>query len=155
ERRFFALDAETGLVLWTRWAPDARLGLPYSAGHFFPHFQVNGERVVVQTGTGKWWLLDAADGRLIRHGDAVTDSWRQPPVVLDQRRWCLAVDPAHVVQIDTATGKELWRHEAPGKTTSSGVLPLLAADGESLCLLVARNYGYALQRLDPSTGKAL
>jgi outer membrane protein assembly factor BamB len=155
ERRFFAVDAETGLVLWARWAPDARLGLPYPSGHYFPHFQASGQRVVLQTGAGKWWLLDAADGRLIRDGETVTHSWVQPPTILDSERWCLAVDPQQVILIDATTGKELWRHDVPGRTTSSGVLPLLICNGENLGLLVARNYGYALQRLDPSTGKAM
>jgi outer membrane protein assembly factor BamB/tetratricopeptide (TPR) repeat protein len=155
ERRFFALDAETGLVLWSRWAPDARLGLDRPAGYFFANYQANGARVVLQTGVGKWWLLDATDGRLIQQGDTMQEAWAQSPVILDRHRWCLPVDPQRILQFDPETGKELWTYEVPGRTISAGIPPLLLSDGQNLGLVLARNYGFALQRLDPSTGKAM
>jgi cellulose synthase operon protein C len=155
ERRFFALDAETGLVLWTRWAPDARLGLPHPRGRFFPKYQVKGERVVLQTSSGTWWLLDAADGRLIFSGPTVTDPWLQAPVVMDPKRWCLAGNPHSVILFDPDTGKELWRHEIPGDSISSHVVPLVVTNGEDIALLMYRNFGSCLQRLDTGTGKPL
>jgi len=155
ERRFFALDAETGLVLWTRWAPDARLDLPLPRGRFFPRYQASGERVVLQTSSGTWWLLDAANGRLIFSGPTVTDPWLQAPVVMDPKRWCLAVNPHLVILFDRETGKELWRHEVPGDSISSHVVPLVVANGENIALLMNRNFGSCLQRLDARTGKPM
>jgi outer membrane protein assembly factor BamB len=153
ERRFFALDAATGLVLWTQWAPDARLGLPSPRGRFFPKYQANGERVGLQTASGRWWLLDAADGRLIFAGPTVAEPWLQAPLALDRDHWCLTIDCKRVVLLDPATGKTHWTHEIPGSTTADGVLPLVFGNGESLTLLIGRNFGCCLQRIDPRTGK--
>jgi outer membrane protein assembly factor BamB len=155
ERCFFALDAETGLVLWTRWAPDARLGLPDAQGRIFPNYQANGERVVLQTSSGTWWLLNAADGHLVFSGPTVPDPWFQAPVVIDEERWCLAVKPHLVILFDPQSGKEHWRHEVPGDTISSHVVPLVVTDGRDLGLLMPRNFGCCLQRLNLHDGMPL
>jgi outer membrane protein assembly factor BamB len=153
--RLFALDAQAGLVLWNRWAPDARLGLPEPAGRFFPIYRAEGGRVVVQTSGGKWWLLDAASGRLIHAGDTTREPWAQAPLVLDKRSWCLAADVGRVILFDPETGREHWTYEIPGHTTSRGVVPRLLSNGEVLGAVLYRNFGCMLQRLDPRDGRPL
>src|SRR5262249_30096641 len=51
-RRLIALDAETGEVHWSRWAPAARLGLPEPSGKFNQHYFAGHDRVLIQTSGG-------------------------------------------------------------------------------------------------------
>jgi outer membrane protein assembly factor BamB len=59
-----------------------------------------------------------------------------------------------VIALDPANGKELWKHSLDwGNLT--GERPRLLGDAEALFLLVAKNYGWELHRLDSQTGKSL
>ncbi|HZY89419.1 MAG TPA: PQQ-binding-like beta-propeller repeat protein, partial [Gemmataceae bacterium] len=66
ERRLFALDAVSGQVLWHRRAPGSAFVLPPPQGRFFPRFYAGPECVLIQTGSGRRWRLDAASGRQLQ-----------------------------------------------------------------------------------------
>jgi outer membrane protein assembly factor BamB len=151
-RRLFAVDVETGRVLWNRWAPAARLGLPPPSGRFFTGYHAGEERLLVQTAGGRRWLLDAQTGRTLDDAETSGVPWTQPPLVLDGRRACVVMDARHVVQLDLATCKESWVHESRRTASLTGEPPQLLGNGESLLLITPRNYGTSLQCLDPRTG---
>jgi outer membrane protein assembly factor BamB len=152
--RLFALDAATGEVLWTRWAPAAGLGLPAPSGCFNPNYLATEDRIVIQTGGGRRWLMDAVSGNLIQDAAMATRQWSQPPL---RQGNCIiaATQPHRVVLLDAQTGKELWRYDAQPKGTLTGELPQLVTAGTTLFVLLQRNYGQSIQCLDAATGKPL
>jgi len=130
ERRLFCLDTETGHVLWTRWAPGAVLRAPDVAGRFAGDYRAS-ERALELPDVG--WLLDARTGRTMRLLERETTQG--------------------VIERDPETGADLWRYDIPGPTTLTGERPqrvsLPGSNGRRSSLLVVfRNYGASLERLD-------
>ena len=129
-RRLFALESATGRILWTHEERSAFLQPPDVAGRFAPGYRVGAETVELP---GAGWCLNSRTGRkLYRLGpESVREVSRRAP----------------------ASGKVLWKHEIPEPTTLTGEVPqvvgLLGTGAARSCLLiVARNYGATLQRLD-------
>jgi outer membrane protein assembly factor BamB/tetratricopeptide (TPR) repeat protein len=175
ERLLYAVDAVQGVDTWRRWAPSGQFGRSY--GRFLAVHPLGEDRLLVQTADGKVWLLNEA-GFIVQERKAASEppelrprddrGWfgprfhlaassgppPGPPRALDARRFGLVTDPRRVLAFDAEDGKEVWAHEVGGATTLSGEAPQLAGGKGVLLLLVARNYGRALQRLDPLTGKA-
>lgn len=152
-RRLFALDAETGEVLWSRLAPAARLGLPEPSGTFNPHFCAAQGRVVIQTSGGQRWLLDAKTGQTIQEVETSMHQWLQPPLTLDQQGgFCLAQEPDRVVGLDI-DGKQLWSSDLGHRTTLTGELPqMVASQTGQIFALIPRNYGTALREITSING---
>ena len=155
ERRLFALDADSGRVLWTRWAPGARLRQPPPDGRFFHVFPVNADVLLVQTSGGRRWLLDAATGNLLHDDPTASEPWPRVPVRLPDGGICITPDARTVVLLDPASGREVWTYTLPGATTRTGEAPRLTVGPHALLLAWATNIGWRLQRLDPATGKPL
>jgi outer membrane protein assembly factor BamB len=153
ERQLFALDAESGRILWQRWAPAAQVRPPYPAGRFQPHYHAGEERLVVQTSGGKRLILDSQTGRLLHEAETSRDPWPRPPRALDGQRVCLVTDSRHVVLLDLASGKEIWKRVLDRGPSLTGEAPQVVGDRETLLLLVPRNLGAELQRLGPLTGQ--
>jgi outer membrane protein assembly factor BamB len=151
-RRLFALDAETGEVLWSRWAPAARLGLPEPSGKFNPHYFAGQNRVLIQTTGGRRWLLDAKKGQTLQDIETGTQQWAQPPLAINNGRilpdsFCLAAEPDRIVRIG-ADGKQLWSYELGHRMALTGELPQLVGVPIALAyVLIPRNYGTALRQL--------
>jgi outer membrane protein assembly factor BamB len=152
ERRLFALDADNGRILWQRWAPAAPVRPPYPAGRFHPYYHAGEERLVMQTSGGKRLILDSETGRLLHEAETSRDPWPQPPQPLDGQRVGLVTDSRQVVLLDLASGKEIWTRRLDRGPSLTGEAPQLAGDRQTLLLLVPRNLGSELQRLDPLTG---
>lgn len=152
ERRLFALDASSGDVLWNQWAPAARVQPVDLGGRFYPLYHAGRETVVVQTTGGQRLVLEAGTGRRLQ--DAVTSkpAWPRSPLPLDERRICLIPDARHFAMLDASSGKEAWCHTIERGASLTGEPPQVLAQGGALLLLVARNQGYELQRLDVATG---
>ena len=154
QRQLFALNAETGAVLWDHWAPDGPLHLPYPHGCFSPCYHAGGETVLLQM-SGRRWLLDAATGRPIHEAAGSRNLWQRPPLQLDERTLCVAPDYRYIEQFDARTGQYQWTHRLAGASTLSGELPLLLGRGNLLLCVQPANIGYFLQRLDRASGKAV
>ncbi len=152
QRRLFALDAESGEVLWDRWAPDGGFHLLYPQGCFSPCYHAGAETVLIQM-AGRRWLLDAATGRQIHQAADSRDLWRRTPLKLDERTLGVVTDRRHVVLLDALSGKCLWTHTLTGGTTLSGEMPHILGRGDLFLLVTPTNIGYSLQRLDRATGK--
>jgi outer membrane protein assembly factor BamB/tetratricopeptide (TPR) repeat protein len=151
-RRLFALNADTGAVLWDRWAPDGPLLLPFPQGCFSPCYYAGTETVLIQM-SGRRWLLNAPTGQQIHEAAESPDLWRQPPLELDERTLCLSPDHRHLVLLDARTGQCAWTHRPANVTMLSGELPsVLGRDNLLLCVQPA-NIGHFLQRLDRVSGK--
>lgn len=127
--RLFALDAATGRVLWTRWGPSAFLRPPDVARPLAPSYRAGEQTVELPD---MRWCLDSHTGKLLRQ--------------LPQE------SPYTVCGREPATGKVLWKYEVPQPTTVTGEPPRLLdvplGDRRSSLLLIFRNYGTVLQRLD-------
>ncbi|OAI46433.1 hypothetical protein AYO44_11425 [Planctomycetaceae bacterium SCGC AG-212-F19] len=152
ERRLCALDVETGDVQWERYAPAAQIRPAHPAGRFQPWYHAGPERVLIQSSLGIPLLLDSHTGKelpfALRPG-----VWLRPPVALNERQVCLVPDSRHVVMFDLLAGKEVWTHTIEGPASLTGEPPQLLAQGDTLLLGVARNYGHEVERLDAATGK--
>jgi len=154
QRRLFALDAETGAVLWHRWAPDGGFHLPHPQGCFSSCYCAGAKTVLLQA-AGRRWLLDAATGRPIHESPDSQELWQRPPLELDEHSWCVVPDRRHVLLLDVLTGAVRWTHTLTGGTTLSGEMPHVLGRGEVLLLATPANVGYFLQRLDRVSGKPL
>jgi hypothetical protein len=152
ERRLLALSAETGRVLWHRWAPGAAFAGPAPRGRFNPHFLAGAGSVFVQV-SGRLWLLDGETGEVRQAMPTPLLPWPRPPLPLNERTVCLVRDARTIQTVDRNTGKVLWSWTVPGATTRSGEPPLVLGDGERLVVVIPENIGYRLQRLDPASGK--
>jgi outer membrane protein assembly factor BamB len=155
--RLIAVDAATGEVQWTRWAPGAGLGLQPPFGRFNPHFFLGSKRLLVQTGGGQIWLLDSSSGKNVQELAGSPRQWTQPPLPLEEKaaRVCLAVQSHRIEMLDLESGMEAWHYDLPHRGTLTGELPQLVGDGRSLFVLIPRNFGTAHQRLDPVNGYPL
>ena len=153
QRRLLAIDVEVGRVLWHCNAPGAEVRSPAPNGRFRPDYLATAERVLLQTGRGAVVLLDARTGEAISATEPNDDARPQAPVRVGARRACLVHDPRHLVLIDLDSGKEVWRQAFGHPTTLSGEAPQLLCEGDDLLVLVPRNYGYELSRLDVGTGE--
>jgi outer membrane protein assembly factor BamB len=152
QRRLFAIQADSGGVLWDRWAPDGELRLPFPRGCFSTCYHASAETVLIQM-AGRRWLLDAATGRQIHAAADGRDLWQRPPLQIDERTLAVTPDCRQIVLLDARTGQSLWTHRPAGITTLSGEIPLLMGRGEVLLCIQPDNIGYFLQRLDRVSGK--
>jgi outer membrane protein assembly factor BamB len=155
--RLIAVDAATGEVQWTRWAPGAGLGVQPPSGRFNPHFFLGSKRLLIQTGGGQIWLLDSSNGKTVQELAGSPRQWTRSPLPMDEKagRVCLAVQPHRIEMLDLESGMEAWHYDLPHRGTLTGELPQLVGDGRSLFLLVPRNFGTGHQRLDPVNGYPL
>jgi outer membrane protein assembly factor BamB/tetratricopeptide (TPR) repeat protein len=152
--RLLALDVEAGRTLWDHRAPLAQLDTSLPAGHFSPHYLAGDEWVLVQT-SGRCQALEAATGRLLQEAETGEELWWEPPRALGGDRVCWAHEPRDVVACDLAAGRLLWRYALPRPTSLTGDPARVVGGAEALCVFIPRNYGTALQRLDPESGQPL
>jgi outer membrane protein assembly factor BamB len=155
QRRIYALNTEDGRVLWTRWAPGARLYQPYPYGRFFHVFPVNAEVLLVQTSGGRRWLLDAATGAILHDAPTTSEPWPRSPITLPDGGICIVTDAESILLLDPASGRDVWTHRLSGVTTRTGEAPRVTAGTHALLMAWAMNIGWRVQRLDPTTGKPL
>jgi outer membrane protein assembly factor BamB len=156
ERRLFALDAQNGRVSWSHWAPGGQVRPAGPAGRFNPFYHADDQWVVIQAGNQRL-VLDSRTGRLTHAAAGDAPAWTGPPLALANGCLCLPAGAGRVVLFDPATGKEAWtyRAAASGTTTLTGEAPRLVGDGRTVLVLLSRNQGYQLTRLDPRTGAPL
>jgi outer membrane protein assembly factor BamB len=154
QRRLLALNAETGAMLWDRWAPDGPLRLPFPHGCFSSCYHAGTQTVLVQM-AGRRWLLDATTGRQIHESADSRDLWQRPPQELDERTLCVTPDHRNIVLLDAQTGQCLWTHRPEGVTILSGETPSVLGRGNSLLCVQPANFGYFLQRIDRASGNTV
>jgi outer membrane protein assembly factor BamB len=157
-RRLFALDADSGQVVWARRAPGGSVRPLYPGGRFNPSFHAGAERLVVQIGTGELMLLDRRSGRLVREAIGSNHAWLHAPVRVGKDCLGLMQDARHVVCYNSVTGKEAWIHQTFERTDTTlltGEVPRLLGNEKVLLAIVPRNYGNQLVRLDSVTGAQL
>ncbi len=153
ERRMWALDTETGTVLWSLWAPGAQVGVSPPHGRFHAFAAVGPDQIVIQPSHGQAWLVDARTGRKLQVFDARANPWRSPPVVIGEHRVCLQPDPQHLIVYEVSSGKAAWRHQVDRPIGLSGELLQTAVAGDGLLAIIPRNHGFELIRLDAASGK--
>jgi outer membrane protein assembly factor BamB len=154
EVRLLALDVESGRVLWQQRAPAAGLGADVPGGRFSPHYLATAEWVLLQA-AGRCCLLDARTGSLLRELTTEDILWAQPPLPLERDRVAVVNGRRLVAALDLPSCQVAWSYTLPRPDSLSGEPPLLLGGPDALFVVVPRNQGYALQRLDPATGQAL
>jgi outer membrane protein assembly factor BamB len=144
--RLWALDVETGQALWQRAAPVG--------GRFDPHYRAGPEVLIVRTPGGQRWVLSAQTGRTLYQSGDHGLPWRQPPLALDQLHCGVVPDAHHVTLFEPMSGKDIWKHAIAHTSSLTGEPPRLLGGGDVLLMLVTRNYGQELVRLDTARGAA-
>jgi outer membrane protein assembly factor BamB/tetratricopeptide (TPR) repeat protein len=152
KRQLLVVELETGRIAWSQWAPGA-LFQSLGGGRFFPYFHAGEDFVMVQTGTGRRLVFHVPTGKQIQESRS-SEQWLQDPLPVDARRMCL-VEKGRIIVLDTTTWKDHWTFTPPWPTSYTGEPLQVAKDGKSLFVLIPRNYGCELERLDPRTGKSL
>lgn len=153
ERRLIAVRLDTGEISWSRFAPGAS-SLPLDSGRFSPHYLASAGHVLIQGLRGQVLCLAAASGEPLRATARMPTLWRQAPLPLDAGRAYIAAGN-HAALVDVASGREIWKYEPPWPTSSSGEPLRIAGDEKALLVIVPRNYGYEVERLDAATGRPL
>jgi outer membrane protein assembly factor BamB/tetratricopeptide (TPR) repeat protein len=150
-RCLFALDADSGRVLWSHTAPGAFLSPSFTGGRFNPLFHAGKDWVVIQTTDGRRQVLDSRTGTKAHEGAPSSAPWSRPPLALDDRRLCLVNGLNQVVLFDPATGTDLWSRQTRFPSISM-MAPQVFRQGERLFQLVD---GWELEQIDLSTGAPL
>jgi hypothetical protein len=150
-----AFDAETGRLLWEKWAPGGMLGDALPEGRFLGGYRVFDKTLLVQTGTGRRWLLDAGSGRCLQDAPADRQAW--PVVSRDGRsaNLCLIREGEKIVRLNANYGKDVWSWTLPGPAQRTGEPIQIHVSGDSILVLTPTNLGLQLQRLNADTGAAL
>jgi outer membrane protein assembly factor BamB len=146
-----ALNHAEGHAAWVTWAPSARL-FPEGGGRFQPSYYAGRKWILLQTTGGHRVLLDGHNGRQVSTGPTGADPWPQPPVAITLDCICIVEARGKVLCLDATAGKEVWTWKPRWPTTLSGEPPCLFGDRDALFLVVSRNLGYELERLNPQTG---
>jgi outer membrane protein assembly factor BamB/tetratricopeptide (TPR) repeat protein len=154
-RRLFALNVETGRVLWLCHAPGAELRLTLPQGEFVSHYYAGPNTLCVQTSLGCRRLLDATNGHSIHEFPISHELWQTAPNVLSNGLLLLTERNRRVLAVDEGSGREIWSHDISGKTILSGEPAQAIASGASLLIAIPTNLGCRVERLDPATGKLL
>jgi outer membrane protein assembly factor BamB/tetratricopeptide (TPR) repeat protein len=149
-KRLVALDAETGRPVWQFHAPGAQVRTAESSG-LSEHYLAGADHLLLQSTGGEMLALSAADGRLMYCRPA-TLPWPHPPLLLDAGRAVYANGPRlHAIGLETGT--EQWSYLPARDSSLSGAAPQFHRDGNDLLLVVERNYGYELERVQLADGK--
>ena len=156
--RVLCLDEGTGKELWKHEIP-VTYTISYPAG---PRCTptVDGDRVYTLGAEGNLLCLSVTDGRVIWAKDLKKDyetkaalwGWAGHPLVDGNRLFVIAgTAKAHVVALDTLTGKELWR---AGTAPEQGYSPptIIEAAGVRQLVLMKPDGMYAVA---PDTGRIL
>ena len=150
--RLFALDVRSGMVVWQREAPGA--GFLPKIGRFYSEYFAGADRVLIQTASGRRWLLDAETGRTLHDAPTSSEPWPIAPQGLPDNRLLLVVD-RRIVVLDAHTGDEVWSTTVRAPSAISSESPRVLVRGKTILVLTQTNLGSRLQRLDDSTGKPL
>lgn len=150
-RKLLAVDVLQGRALWEIVAP----GGPYltDRGRFFPCFCSTADRLLVQTGAGLVWHVDAATGRMLAESPAPEESWLGPPLKLPGNRFCVVESANRIVLRNGENGGKIWAVDLRGFTTATGELPQIRLAGNDLLAVVPTNLGYRFQLLELATGQ--
>jgi outer membrane protein assembly factor BamB len=156
--RVLCLDEATGKELWKYEIP-VTYTISYPAG---PRCTptIDGDRVYTLGAEGNLLCLSVTDGRVIWAKDLKKDydtkaalwGWAGHPLVDGNRLFVIAgTAKAHVVALDTLTGKELWR---AGTAPEQGYSPptIIEAGGVRQLVLMKPDGMYAVA---PDTGAIL
>ena len=117
-RRLFALDVDSGRVLWNRWAPRGQLQM----GEFAPGYLVHDSIVTLQ-GDGKRWSLHAQDGTVLPGSEkriAPRPAWERGPIAVPGGM-CFTDGSRRVVMQSYSEEEPRWIYTIPGQTTLTGV----------------------------------
>lgn len=149
--RLVALDAETGGELWSRWGPGALLDLQTNAG-FTRHFHAAGNRLLVQTVSGRRWLLDGRTGKRIDDQPTAWQPWAQPPLNGAEGK-LIVTDAGKLTFLDSSTGKEVGSQPLEDVTTLTGEAVQVRRASDHYLVLVPRNTHHDLEMREIGTGK--
>jgi outer membrane protein assembly factor BamB/tetratricopeptide (TPR) repeat protein len=149
--RLVAIDIWSGRVIWRREAPGA--GFLPTLGCFHTNYYADREQVLIQTASGRRWLLHAEDGTTIADLPTSREPWPATPRRLADDRILLVPDFSTVVVLDAASGRDAWTATVNAPSAISGVPPRVLVHKETVLVLTQTNLGPRLQRLDAATGK--
>jgi hypothetical protein len=146
-KRLFALDTQTGQALWFHQTfPAANEAQLFCAGP---------TSVLLQSPTGRQFLLDAASGRRVQPTAPTFGRSSTPPLLVNGCFLIAVTEPPRVIALDAHTGRQRWSHAIPGNTTLTGAAPLLVPGDDSLLVVTPTNLGCAVERLQLATGQPL
>jgi outer membrane protein assembly factor BamB/enterochelin esterase-like enzyme len=130
--RLFALDLETGEILWSVDLVEEQSAKPPRYGFASSPFLQDGA-VVVEMGAPDAAVggFDSGTGKLLWSGGTDTINYQSPiPLALDGVEQILAAGDKEVFGIDPESGAVLWEyaHEGTGSTGMMSLVPVVAGD---------------------------
>jgi outer membrane protein assembly factor BamB/tetratricopeptide (TPR) repeat protein len=155
QRQILAFDLGKGACIWRRGLLGANLGLPRAPSSWVPHFVVQKQFVLVNSLASKVQILDAWTGSLLHDVDLGAEIAIQPWKCINSNLKCLIVSASQLRMMDLVTGKPDWTHVFEGSSSLRNELPTILGHDDNLAVLIRRNYGDTLLRLEPRTGQKL
>ncbi len=152
DRRLLAGNFQTGQLLWQKWAPGGMLGDAVPDGRFLPGWRVLDRTILVQTGTGRRWLLDADTGHCLHDAPADRQPWPRLTGDGSGPLPCLIREGEKIIRLNPPTGKEVWSWPLPAAVLRTHEPIQLHATAAGIFVLTPTNLGLHLQRLHPDTG---
>lgn len=157
-RCWLALDLASGQIAWLKDTLGRNRYRPFnieSSPSFAPVFAAVGDAILVQKSDGERWTLELESGR-VRHISPTTFTpWTVTPATLDSGTVVVPESAGTVAAIDPRNDRALWRFDAGRPASWSGKSPQTVLLGDAVYVLIARNAGKELHRLDPKTGETL
>jgi outer membrane protein assembly factor BamB len=150
-QKLLAVDVETGRALWQFQAPGATVLTAADGAGLSEHYLATSDHLLLQSTRGELLAVAAADGRLMFSRPAPLP-WPQPPLLVDATHAVYADGPRlHAIDLDTAAEK--WSYVPTNQSSLAGEATQFRRDGADLVLLVERNYGFELERVQLADGK--
>lgn len=157
EHALIALDADTGKPAWlldSQLRPRlTRLALD-GAPKFEPHLLGTPRAVYALRTDGTRIEIDPDTGTATATQNQMLAAWSGLPAAHAGVVY-LPDGPLRVTARRQQTDQPVWTRDFPGETSGTGRAPAVRVLGESLFVVVFRNYGVELHRLDLRSGKSL
>ena len=152
-----SVDPKSGRVGWILDAKQRPRYDPFAAWTqqcFLPPLAAEGSRVVAQLGTGRRWLIDAANGAVVADQPGTAPEFAAEPARFADGSWLVATGPGSAACVDEG-GRLRWQFAAPRPAGLRGRPMQLRTFRGTALVAAARNVGYELDALDAKTGRPL
>jgi len=154
-RCLLALDIGTGTVAWLRdplGRPRFRKFGIDGAPTFGPHTLAAGDVVLIQKSDGERWTVGAETGRVLHTAATSLTPWTTSPALAGTGVALIPDGPGRIAAVEPRSNRRLWQFDAEGETSLTGAAPGVRVFGDDAFVLISRNYGSELIRLDAKSG---
>ena len=150
EHHLAAIDGTKGQTQWVLDSSKRKALWQFSldsAPRFDEHFYLDHHHIIVHLNNERCWQIAAATGEILREWECRSGPWTSPPLNQGDSIF-IASGPGSVSGYNHSTGRSAWNFERGSPASLAGVAPQLRGSGEFIDLLIHKNHGCELVRLN-------